>query len=307
MKSAVIAIDISKKINVYDYISKIKPLLDNFANYDKVYCLLIDLLVDAGTISLCDKEARVYENMRTLINLGFNEKTTFLLQSNISGLYQLSNELSTHIYISKIIKNDFLITSIQKNSINDIKLSSLINIANIISSIIMVEADDLYASKTFEPLYNFAKKILANYNESNDIKLFLPKIVLNDALTYSNLSADGNAFISDKFDNDLDLCLTGEELKRKINGIYTDPNHIKINDKGSVKNNPLFAFVDAICEDCDVQEFFGLNSIDELKYHYTQGGIGDFKVKSMLYSSFIKKFNICSKEIDEDYLKSRLK
>ena len=81
MKSAVIAIDISKKINVYDYISKIKPLLDNFANYDKVYCLLIDLLVDAGTISLCDKEARVYENMRTLINLGFNEKTTFLLQS----------------------------------------------------------------------------------------------------------------------------------------------------------------------------------------------------------------------------------
>ena len=307
MKSAVIVIDISKKINVYDYVSKIKPLLDNLDSYDKVYCVLNTLLVDETSSLLYDKNALVFESMKTLINLGFNEKVTFLLQSNLSGLYPLSSELSKHIYISKIIKNEFLNTSIQKNSINDIKLSSLINVTNIISSIILIDADDLYASKTFEPLYYFAKKILANYNESNDKKLFLTKLVLNNELACNNLSADGNAFISDKFDNDLDLCLSGEELRRKINGIYTDPNHIRVEDKGSVDNNPLFAFVDAICDDEDVQESFGLNSVNELKYHYTQGGIGDFKVKKMLYLAFVKKFSICLNEIDRKVLESRLK
>ena len=307
MKSAVIVIDISKKINVYDYVSKIKPLLDNLNSYDKVYCILNNLLVDETSSLLYDKNTLVFESMKTLTNLGFNEKVTFLLQSNLLGLYPLSSELSKHIYISKIIKNEFLNTSIQKNSINDIKLSSLINVTNIISSIILVNADDLYASKTFEPLYYFAKKILTNYNESNDKKLFLPKLVLNNELTCNNLSADGNAFISDKFDNDLDLCLSGEELRRKINGIYTDPNHIRVEDKGSVDNNPLFAFVDAICDDEDVQEYFGLNSVNELKYHYTQGGIGDFKVKKMLYSAFVKKFSICLNEIDPKILESRLK
>ena len=153
MKSAVIVIDISKKINVYDYVSKIKPLLDNLVSYDKVYCILNNLLVDETSSLLYDKNTLVFESMKTLINLGFNEKVTFLLQSNLLGLYPLSSELSKHIYISKIIKNEFLNTSIQKNSINDIKLSSLINVTNIISSIILVNADDLYASKTFEPLY----------------------------------------------------------------------------------------------------------------------------------------------------------
>ena len=79
------------------------------------------------------------------------------------------------------------------------------------------------------------------------------------------------------------------ELRRKINGIYTDPNHIRVEDKDSMDNNPLFAFVDAICDDEDAQEYFGLNSVNELKYHYTQGGIGDFKVKKCSIQRLLKK------------------
>ena len=306
MKSAILIIDVSKRVNVFDYVAKVKPIMENISKYDVVYCLLNDLIVDETTISVFDKSKLVYENIQTLLNLGLDNKVKYILQSKIDGIYELSNEISKYIYISKIIKNDYLKSSIQKNSLNDIKLSSLINITNIISSILLLQADDLYETKNFETLYSYMQKVLAVYNESNDKKLFLPKLVLNNAFLYNNLSTDGNSFISDKFDNDISLCLTDDELKTKINGIYTDPNHIKVQDKGNVGNNPLFAFVDAICENSDVKEFFNLESIEELKKNYTNGGIGDYKVKQMLFSAFVKRFGCCRNVINEDILKNKI-
>ena len=306
MKSAALIIDVSRKINAFDYISKIKPLMDNMDHYDVVYCLLNDLAVNDANYLIYDKKSLIKDNVQTLINLGLDKKVEYVLQSKIEGLFELSNELSKYIYISKIIKNDFLKTSIQKNSLNDIKLSTLINVANIFSSIILLNVNDLYETRNFESLSELVKKVLFNYNEANDNKLFWPNIMINQDIYCNNLSADGNSFISEKFDNDISLDLVGEELQAKINGIFTDPNHIRVQDKGTVEGNPLFAFVDAICSDADVKEFFGLDSIEKLKDNYIEGGIGDFKIKKMLYSAFLKKFECCSSKINADEIYSRL-
>lgn len=306
MKSAILIIDCSKKINVFDYAAKIKPIIDNVNNYEIIYCLLNDLSIYESTyISNDDKSKLIYDNVQTLINLGLDEKVKYILQSQMSGLFEMSNEVARNVYISKLIKNKYLKSSIQKNSLTDIKLSSLVNIANLFSSIILLNATELYETKNFEELYNYMQKVLSSHNEIERKKFILPQLVLNDSLGYG-LSTDGNTFISEKFDNDLAICLTGAELQTKINAIYTDPNHIRVQDKGVVDNNPLFAFVDVICEDRDVGEFFGIDSIIDLKRHYEMGGIGDFKIKKMLYSAFLKKFNCCQKKIDVNIIKKRI-
>lgn len=306
MKSAILMIDISKKINLYDYVSKIEKLKNNIFNYNVVYCLLNDLFIDEANNPLYDKDLIIKENVQTLINLGLNDNVKFIIQSKIPGVYELSNKLSKYVYISKIIKNEFLKTSIQNNSLNDIKLSSLINLLNLISTLIILNANDFYEIKNIKSFYSLAQKIVNNYNQTNEEKIFLPNLIINEEFLCNNLSTDGNSFVSGKFDNDVTLVCSDDELRKKVNSIYTDPNHIKVQDKGNVDNNPLFSFVDAICLDSDVKEYFDLDGIDELKNHYKNGGIGDFKIKNMVYNSFLKKFSSCKNAIDTNVISNRI-
>ncbi len=306
MKSAILIVNTDRKINVYDYVSKIEPLLKNLCNYDKVYCLLNDLTIEDVVLTDEDKNNVMLENVQTLINLGLSDNVEYIVQSNIKGIYELTNKLSKYVYVSKMIKNEYLRSSIQKNSINDIRLNSLANIVNLISAIVLINSCDLYETPKFESLYKYARKIINTNNELQDDNIFLPQLILNSNIKIDNLSTDGNNFISDKFDNDIPLSLEGDALETKINGIFTDPNHIRVQDKGCVKNNPLFVFVDAICEDSDVLNFFKLNSKQKLKNAYENGGIGDYKVKCMLLSAFKRKFRNCNKIISKDLLLKRL-
>lgn len=306
MKTALITIDVSKKLNLFDYVAKVQNLQKNMGKYDEIYCLLNDLFIDESNYTANDMNLTILQNVQTLLNLGFDKNVKFILQSSQKNVYSLSNDLSRFMYVTKIIKNEYLKTSIQKISLNDIKLSSLINFSNLLASILLIGADDIYETRAFESFYDYASKIVALYNEVCGKNLSLPNLVINKELMYNNLSADGNSFIADKFDNDVALVLSGDELTKKINGIFTDPNHIKIEDAGSVENNPLFMFVDCICSDQDVKEFFGFNTLQELKNHYQMGGVGDYKIKQMLKSAFVKKFSCCSTPVDIKKIEERL-
>ena len=94
---------------------------------------------------------------------------------------------------------------------------------------------------------------------------------------------DGMAKMSKSLGNCIYLSDSEEEIKRKIMGMYTDPNHIKVTDPGDTKNNPTFIYLEAFATAEHFQKYCPeYANLDEMKAHYERGGLGDMKVKKLL-------------------------
>ena len=94
---------------------------------------------------------------------------------------------------------------------------------------------------------------------------------------------DGKAKMSKSLGNCIYLSDEPEEIKKKVMSMYTDPNHLRVEDPGDTENNPVFIYLDAFCKDEDFAEFLPeYKNLDELKAHYQRGGLGDVKVKKFL-------------------------
>ena len=114
--------------------------------------------------------------------------------------------------------------------------------------------------------------------------LVLPEAILPDNETCSRLpGTDGNAKMSKSLGNCIYLKDTSEEIKRKVMSMYTDPNHIKVEDPGDTKNNTVFIYLEAFATDEHFKKYLPeYKNLDELKAHYERGGLGDMKVKRFL-------------------------
>ena len=94
---------------------------------------------------------------------------------------------------------------------------------------------------------------------------------------------DGKAKMSKSLGNCIYLSDEPEEIRKKIMSMYTDPNHLRVEEPGDTVNNPVFIYLDAFCRDEHFAEFLPeYKNLDELKAHYQRGGLGDVKVKKFL-------------------------
>ena len=112
----------------------------------------------------------------------------------------------------------------------------------------------------------------------------LPEAILPDNEKCSRLpGTDGNAKMSKSLGNCIYIKDSSEEIKRKVMGMYTDPNHIKVEDPGDTKNNTVFIYLEAFATDEHFKKYLPeYKNLDELKAHYERGGLGDMKVKRFL-------------------------
>ena len=117
----------------------------------------------------------------------------------------------------------------------------------------------------------------------------LPTLVEPETLLPDNAACmrlpgtDGKAKMSKSLGNCIYLSDTAEEVKKKVMGMYTDPDHLRVEDPGKVEGNTVFTYLDAFCRPGDLAEFLPeYASLDELKAHYRRGGLGDVKVKRLL-------------------------
>ena len=111
-----------------------------------------------------------------------------------------------------------------------------------------------------------------------------PKIVLPDNSACLRLPGiDGKAKMSKSHGNCIYLSEEPEDIKKKVMSMYTDPNHIRVEDPGQIEGNTVFTYLDAFCKPEYFEEFLpDYKSLDELKAHYSRGGLGDVKVKKFL-------------------------
>ena len=152
------------------------------------------------------------------------------------------------------------------------------------SDITAFKATTVPAGEDQEPMIEQTREIVHKFNSVYGQTLVEPEILLPDNAACMRLpGTDGKAKMSKSLNNCIYLSDTAEEVKKKVMGMYTDPDHLRVEDPGKVEGNTVFTYLDAFC----LPEHFGrylpeYASLDELKAHYRRGGLGDVKVKRLL-------------------------
>lgn len=128
------------------------------------------------------------------------------------------------------------------------------------------------------------KEIVHKFNSVYGETLTEPRIILPSNKACLRLPGiDGKAKMSKSLGNCIYLAEEPEDIKKKVMSMFTDPNHLRVEDPGKVEGNPVFIYLDAFCRDEHFAEFWNdYSCLDELKAHYQRGGLGDVKVKKFL-------------------------
>ena len=152
------------------------------------------------------------------------------------------------------------------------------------SDITAFKATTVPVGEDQEPMIEQTREIVHKFNAVYGETLVEPEILLPDNAACLRLpGTDGKAKMSKSLNNCIYLSDTADEVKKKVMGMYTDPDHLRVEDPGKVEGNTVFTYLDAFC----LPEHFGrylpeYASLDELKAHYRRGGLGDVKVKRLL-------------------------
>ena len=140
------------------------------------------------------------------------------------------------------------------------------------------------AGEDQKPMLEQCREIVHKFNTLYGETLVEPNILLPRNSACLRLPGlDGKAKMSKSLGNCIYLSDEPQDIKKKIMSMFTDPNHLRVEDPGETENNPVFIYLDAFCKDEHFKEFLPeYNNLDELKAHYQKGGLGDVKVKKFL-------------------------
>ena len=129
-----------------------------------------------------------------------------------------------------------------------------------------------------------AREIARRFNHIYGETLVEPEILLPDNAACLRLpGTDGKAKMSKSLGNCIYLSDSADEVEKKIRGMYTDPDHLRVQDPGKVEGNPVFTYLDAFSRPEHFERYLpDYPNLDELKAHYMRGGLGDVKVKRFL-------------------------
>ena len=150
-----------------------------------------------------------------------------------------------------------------------------------------------------------AREIVRSFNSTYDEVLVEPDALLPENTVCMRLpGTDGKAKMSKSLGNCIYLSDEPEDIRKKIMGMFTDPDHIRIEDPGKLEGNTVFTYLDAFCRDELFAEYLpDYSCLQELKDHYTRGGLGDVKVKKFLYSVLMEELSPIQakrKELEKD-------
>lgn len=146
------------------------------------------------------------------------------------------------------------------------------------------KATTVPAGEDQEPMIEQTREIVHKFNSVYGPTLVEPEILLPDNAACMRLpGTDGKAKMSKSLGNCIYLSDTADEVKKKVMGMYTDPDHLRVEDPGKVEGNTVFTYLDAFCRPEHLAAYLpDYASLDELKAHYRRGGLGDVKVKRLL-------------------------
>ena len=254
-----------KKIFIFE--ADAQALTDNIENPEKVRQNVIEVALDYLSVGLDP------------------EKSTIFIQSQIPELCELSFYFMDLVTVSRLQRNPTVKTEIQmRNFETSIPVGFFTYPISQAADITAFKATTVPVGEDQEPMLEQCREIVRRFNYIYGETLVEPEILLPDNAACLRLpGTDGKAKMSKSLGNCIYLSDTADEVAKKVKSMFTDPGHLRVSDPGKLEGNTVFTYLDAFCRD----EHFGrylpdYANLDELKAHYTRGGLGDVKVKKFL-------------------------
>lgn len=277
------------RLHVGHYVGSLKRRveLQNSGEYEKIYIMIAD--AQALTDNADDPE-KVRENIIEValdyLACGIDpEKSTILIQSQIPELTELSFYYMNLVTVSRLQRNPTVKTEIKmRNFETSIPVGFFTYPISQAADITAFQATTVPAGEDQMPMVEQTKEIVHKFNTVYGEALTEPNILLPENEACLRLPGiDGKAKMSKSLGNCIYLAEEPEEIKKKVMSMYTDPDHIKITDPGKLEGNTVFTYLDAFCKEEHFERYLpDYANLDELKAHYTKGGLGDVKVKKFL-------------------------
>ena len=277
------------RLHVGHYVGSLKRRveLQNSGEYDKVFIMIADAQALTDNADNPEKvRQNVIEVALDYMACGLDPaKSTLFIQSQIAELCELSFYYMNLVTVSRLQRNPTVKSEIQmRNFETSIPVGFFTYPISQAADITAFKATTVPVGEDQSPMIEQTREIVHKFNSVYGETLVEPKILLPDNEACLRLPGiDGKAKMSKSLGNCIYLAEDPKDIKKKVMSMFTDPNHIRIEDPGSLEGNTVFTYLDAFCNDQHSEEYLpDYTNLDELKEHYQRGGLGDVKVKKFL-------------------------
>jgi len=288
------------KLHLGHYVGSLRRRIElqNSGEYERVFVMIADA---QALTDNADNPEKVRQNIIEValdyLSCGLDpERTTIFIQSQIPELCELAFYYMNLVTVARLQRNPTVKAEIQLRGFSDanaeeegpqrqgIPVGFFTYPISQASDITAFRATTVPAGQDQEPMIEQTREIVHKFNAVYGPTLVEPEILLPENAVCMRLpGTDGKAKMSKSLGNCIYLSDSAEELRKKVMGMYTDPDHLRIDDPGKVEGNTVFTYLDAFCCPEHFAKYLpDYQSLDELKAHYRRGGLGDVKVKKFL-------------------------
>lgn len=277
------------KLHVGHFVGSLqrRVLLQNTGDFKDIYIMIADAQALTDNIENPEKvRQNIIEVALDYLSCGLDPaKSTLFIQSQIPELCELTFYYMDLVTVSRLQRNPTVKAEIQMRNFEasipvgffTYPISQAADITAFKATTVPVGDDQL-------PMIEQTREIVRKFNQVYAPVLVEPDALLPDTEASRRLpGTDGKAKMSKSLGNCIYLSDTADDVRQKIMNMYTDPTHLLVSDPGHVEGNAVFTYLDAFCRDEHFERYLpDYANLDELKAHYTRGGLGDVKVKKFL-------------------------
>lgn len=262
---------------IFIMIADAQALTDNFDNPDKIRDNIIEVALDYLSVGLDPAKANIF------------------IQSAVTELTELTFYYANLVTVSRLERNPTVKSEIQlRNFETSIPVGFFTYPISQASDITAFKATTVPVGEDQLPMIEQAREIVRRFNGTYNAEVLVePEALIPQNSVCCRLpGTDGKAKMSKSLGNCIYLSDPADVVKQKVMSMFTDPDHIQINDPGKIEGNAVFTYLDAFASDEDFAEFLpDYKNLDEMKEHYQKGGLGDVKCKKFL-------LNVINKELE---------
>lgn len=253
-----VALQNSGKYNSFIMIADQQALTDNARNPEKIRQSLTEVALDYLAVGIDPKKATIF------------------VQSQIPELNELTMHYLNLVTVSRLERNPTVKNEIKEKNFNmSIPAGFLVYPVSQTADITAFKASVVPVGDDQLPMIEQAREIVRSFNTIYNKEILVePEALLPKKGQGRIPGIDGDAKMSKSLGNAIYLSDDADTIRKKVMSMYTDPNHIRVEDPGQIENNTVFTYLDIFCNDRE--------TLEEMKEHYKRGGLGDVKVKKYL-------------------------
>lgn len=279
------------KLHIGHYVGSLRRRveLQNSGEFDEIYIMIADA---QALTDNAENPSKIRDNLLEValdyLSCGIDpNKSVIFVQSAVPALAELNLYYLNLVTVSRLqrnptVKNEIALRSFE-TSIPAGFFSYPVSQA---ADITAFDATVVPAGEDQMPMVEQTQEIVHKFNSIYGDTLVMPKILLPDNENCQRLvGIDGKAKMSKSLGNTIYLSDDTETVKQKVMSMFTDPNHLRVQDPGNTKNNPVFIYLSCFAKDEHFAKYLPeYKNLDEMKAHYERGGLGDMKCKRFLFN-----------------------